>query len=79
MVTMVTHVAEHTGNGRDDIYQKGLISSKVAVETLSFAENSSTQIMHVGACGCMMSRHITNGSTLLKACSSRSFIPIQEY
>lgn len=53
MVTMVTHVAEHTENGRDDIYQKGLISSKVAVETLSFAENRSTQIMHVSACGCM--------------------------
>lgn len=66
MVTMVTHVAEHTGNGRDDIYQKGLISSKVAEETLSFAENSSTPIMHVSAYGCM-SHHIANGRTFLKA------------
>lgn len=30
MVTMVTHVAEHTGNGSDDIYRKGLIRSEVA-------------------------------------------------
>lgn len=67
MVTMVTYVAEHTGNGRDDIYQKGLISSKVAVETLSFAENCTTQIMHLRASDCM-SCHIASGSTFLKAC-----------
>lgn len=67
MVTMVTYVAEHTENGRDDIYQKGFISSKVAVETLSFAESCTTQIMHLSACDCM-SRHLARGSTFLNAC-----------